>query len=72
VTVTTEESSKSLPLGGEDAESRVRQRLSQLVCERHRLREEGPATRLEENRLAIVRAQHELGGILIARYGPAV
>src|SRR5262245_10467453 len=56
----------------EGAESLVRERISRLVGERHQLREQGgTAGELEENRLAIISAQHELGWILIERYQPA-
>jgi hypothetical protein len=65
-------STSAAPADKEGAESRVRERISRLVGERHRLREHGgTAGELEENRLAIVTAQHELGWILIARYQPA-
>jgi hypothetical protein len=62
------------PRAGEDrrAESRAREWISRLVAERHRLREWGsPLDELEENRLAIVAAQQELGRILIHLHGPA-
>ena len=55
----------------DDAESLAREQISRLVSERHRLREERrDRGQLEQNRLAIVTAQHEFSHALIARYKP--